>query len=182
MDRFIETVVAIADAVGAEQGSSKRLQISSDEWSIWDVERYQAEDKRTAIDDWAVAPRILEDVYSVPDAVVFGNLMISLLKHGDRVTSACLAQLVNVIAPIMTEPASRRGRRPRTSHSRRRPAWHAARRSRRSGSGAGTDERHRSTGRRPAQDRAAACVVDRAGARLSASAATATPRREAVIL
>ena len=104
MDRFIETVVAIADAVGAEQGSSKRLQISFDEWNVWDVERYVAEDKRTAVDDWPTAPRILEDVYSVADAVVFGNLMISLLKHADRVTSACLAQLVNVIAPIMTEP------------------------------------------------------------------------------
>ena len=56
------------------------------------------------IDNWPVAPRLLEDVYSVADAVVFGNLMISLLKHADRVTSASLAQLVNVIAPIMTEP------------------------------------------------------------------------------
>ena len=104
MDRFVETVVAVADAVGAEQGSSKRLQISFDEWNIWDVERYVAEDKRTAVDDWPVAPRILEDVYTVADAVVFGSLLVSLLKHVDRVTSACLAQLVNVIAPIMTEP------------------------------------------------------------------------------
>src|SRR5690606_35842823 len=56
------------------------------------------------IDNWPVAPRLLEDVYSVADAVVFGNLLISLIKHADRVTSASLAQLVNVIAPIMTEP------------------------------------------------------------------------------
>jgi alpha-N-arabinofuranosidase len=104
MDRFIETVVAIADAVGAEQGSSKRLAISFDEWNVWDVERYETEDKRTAVDDWPVAPRLLEDVYTVADAVVLGSLLISLLKHADRVTSACLAQLVNVIAPIMTEP------------------------------------------------------------------------------
>jgi alpha-N-arabinofuranosidase len=104
MDRFIETVVAVADAVGAEQGSAKRLSISFDEWNVWDVERYVAEDKRTAIDDWPVAPRILEDVYTVADAVVLGSLLICLLKHADRVTSACLAQLVNVIAPIMTEP------------------------------------------------------------------------------
>ena len=41
---------------------------------------------------------------SVADAVVLGNLMITLLKNSDRVTSASLAQLVNVIAPIMTEP------------------------------------------------------------------------------
>ena len=104
MDRFIETVVATADHVGAVRGSSKRIQISFDEWNIWNIDRYHAEDKHTAIDDWPVAPRILEDVYTVLDAVVFGNLMISLLKHADRVTSASLAQLVNVIAPIMTEP------------------------------------------------------------------------------
>jgi len=50
------------------------------------------------------APRLIEDVYSVTDAVVVGNLLISLLRHADRVRIACLAQLVNVIAPIMTEP------------------------------------------------------------------------------
>jgi alpha-N-arabinofuranosidase len=104
MDRFIETVVAIADAVCAERGVAHRISISFDEWNIWDVDRYVAEDKRTAVDDWPVAPRILEDVYSVADAVVLGSLLISLLKHADRVTSACLAQLVNVIAPIRTEP------------------------------------------------------------------------------
>jgi alpha-N-arabinofuranosidase len=54
--------------------------------------------------DWAEAPRLLEDNYSVLDAVVFGSLLIALLRHADRVTVACLAQLVNVIAPIMTEP------------------------------------------------------------------------------
>ena len=56
------------------------------------------------MDRWPVAPRLLEDVYSVADAVVVGGLLISLLKHADRVTSASMAQLVNVIAPIMTEP------------------------------------------------------------------------------
>ena len=50
------------------------------------------------------APRLLEDDYTVTDAVVFGSLLIALLRHADRVTVACLAQLVNVIAPIMTEP------------------------------------------------------------------------------
>jgi alpha-N-arabinofuranosidase len=104
MDRFIESVVATADHVGAVKGSSKRIRISFDEWNIWNVDRYHADDKHTAIDDWPVAPRILEDVYTVADAVVVGSLLISLLKHADRVTSASLAQLVNVIAPIMTEP------------------------------------------------------------------------------
>ncbi|HKH07966.1 MAG TPA: alpha-L-arabinofuranosidase C-terminal domain-containing protein, partial [Agromyces sp.] len=104
MDRFIETVVATADHVKAVVGSEKTIDISFDEWNVWYLERYHGVDKIEGIDNWPIAPRILEDVYSVADAVVFGSLMISLLKHADRVTSASLAQLVNVIAPIMTEP------------------------------------------------------------------------------
>ena len=104
MDGFIETVVATADHVGAVRGSKKKIDISFDEWNVWYIDRFHGVDKIEGIDNWPVAPRLLEDVYSVADAVVFGNLMISLLKHADRVTSASLAQLVNVIAPIMTEP------------------------------------------------------------------------------
>src|SRR5690606_24033834 len=62
-------------------------------------------------DDWPVAPALLEDRYNVADAVVVGNLLISLLRHSDRVHSASLAQLVNVIAPIVTEPGGRIWRR-----------------------------------------------------------------------
>ncbi|WP_116082352.1 alpha-N-arabinofuranosidase [Agromyces sp. PvR057] len=104
MDHFIESVVATADHVKAVNGSSKSINISFDEWNVWYIERFHGVDKIEGLDNWPVAPRLLEDVYSVADAVVFGNLMISLLKHADRVTSASLAQLVNVIAPIMTEP------------------------------------------------------------------------------
>ncbi|QEO13724.1 alpha-N-arabinofuranosidase [Agromyces intestinalis] len=104
MDRFIETVVATADHVKAVVGSAKTIDISFDEWNVWYIDRFHGVDKIEGIDNWPVAPRLLEDVYSVADAVVFGNLMISLLRHADRVRSASLAQLVNVIAPIMTEP------------------------------------------------------------------------------
>ncbi|MET1016485.1 MAG: alpha-N-arabinofuranosidase [Leifsonia flava] len=104
MDHFIESVVATADHVKAVKGSSKTIDISFDEWNVWYIDRYHGVDKIEGVDNWPVAPRLLEDAYSVADAVVFGNLMISLLKHADRVTSASLAQLVNVIAPIMTEP------------------------------------------------------------------------------
>src|SRR6478736_1554301 len=104
MDHFIEAVIATADHVKAVNGSSKTINLSFDEWNVWYIDRYHAVDKIDGIDNWPVAPRLLEDQYSVADAVVFGNLLISLLKHADRVTSASLAQLVNVIAPIMTEP------------------------------------------------------------------------------
>ncbi|GAA1686285.1 alpha-N-arabinofuranosidase [Microbacterium lacus] len=104
MDRFIDSVVATADHVKAVRGSDKTINISFDEWNVWYQSRYHDVDRITAVDKWPVAPRLLEDTYSVLDAVVFGNLMISLIRHADRVTAASLAQLVNVIAPIMTEP------------------------------------------------------------------------------
>ncbi|GAA5197725.1 alpha-N-arabinofuranosidase [Arthrobacter gyeryongensis] len=104
MDHFIESVVATADHVKAVNGSTKTINISFDEWNVWYLERFHKVDKIAGLDNWPKAPRLLEDAYSVADAVVFGNLLISLLKHADRVTSASLAQLVNVIAPIMTEP------------------------------------------------------------------------------
>ena len=106
MDRFIDSVVATADHVKAIRGSDKEMQISFDEWNVWYQSRYQDVDRITDPQSWPVAPRILEDSYSVMDAVVFGNLLISLIRHADRVTSASLAQLVNVIAPIMTEPGA----------------------------------------------------------------------------
>ncbi|MEN3358723.1 MAG: alpha-L-arabinofuranosidase [Mycobacteriales bacterium] len=102
MDRAIDEVVATADHVRAVGRHRKRLGISFDEWNVWYLSRFQTPEQ--AERGWAVAPRLLEDVYSVTDAVVVGNLLITLLRHADRVRIACLAQLVNVIAPIMTEP------------------------------------------------------------------------------
>jgi len=100
MESFIENVVATCDHVGARLKSKKKIGLSFDEWNVW----YQSRPNPHQVQDWQEAPRILEDVYSVTDAVVFGSLLIALLRHADRVTVACLAQLVNVIAPIMTEP------------------------------------------------------------------------------
>jgi alpha-N-arabinofuranosidase len=104
MDRFIESVIATADHVKAAKRSGKTINISFDEWNVWYLDRFQNVEKIEGLDHWPISPRLLEDSYSVADAVVVGNLLISLLKHADRVTSASLAQLVNVIAPIMTEP------------------------------------------------------------------------------
>jgi alpha-L-arabinofuranosidase len=102
MDYFIDTVVATADHVGYKKRSKKKINISFDEWNVWYQKEFHESDEVN--DEWRHAPRQLEDVYSVADAVVVGNLLMTLLKHSDRVTSASLAQLVNVIAPIMTEP------------------------------------------------------------------------------
>jgi alpha-N-arabinofuranosidase len=101
MDNFIDEVVAIADAEAARRRSSKRLMLSFDEWNVW----YRTRGKREGrtLPGWPVAPPILEEIYTMEDALAFGGACISLLNHADRVRTACLAQLVNVIAPIMTE-------------------------------------------------------------------------------
>ena len=104
MDAFIESVVATIDHVKAVKGSDHDVKISFDEWNVWYNSRFETVDRITGADNWPTAPRLLEDAYTVADAVVVGNLLISLLRRADRVTSASLAQLVNVIAPIMTEP------------------------------------------------------------------------------
>ncbi|MFC0069113.1 alpha-N-arabinofuranosidase [Umezawaea endophytica] len=100
MDYFIDRVVATADAVGARLKSPKRIGLSFDEWNVWYQKRFQADPPV----EWEVAPRVIEDRYDVTDAVVVGSLLISLLRHSDRVAAACQAQLVNVIAPIRSEP------------------------------------------------------------------------------
>jgi len=100
MEAFIEGVIATCDYVGAKRKSEKKLKISFDEWNVW----YTSRSESDMPDEWREAPRLLEDIYSVTDAVVVGSLIIALLRHADRVAIACLAQLVNVIAPIMTEP------------------------------------------------------------------------------
>lgn len=102
MDHFIASVTATADAVGAARQSRKKINISFDEWNVW----YHEEHDPAVINGgkWPQAPRLEEDVYTVADAVVVGNLLISLLRHTDRVHGASQAQLVNAIAPIMTEP------------------------------------------------------------------------------
>jgi len=101
MDFFVNSIVATADAVGARLKSTKKINISFDEWNVWYLSRFQS---APLPEEWKVAPPVIEDRYNVADAVVVGNLLISLLRHSDRVTAACQAQLVNVIAPIMTEP------------------------------------------------------------------------------
>ena len=100
MDAFIKEVAAICDEVGAAKGSDKKINLSFDEWNVW----YHSGEQDKLIKPWQVAPPQLEDVYDFGDAVLFATMMNTLINNCDRVKIACLAQLVNVIAPIMTKP------------------------------------------------------------------------------
>ncbi|WP_460747139.1 alpha-N-arabinofuranosidase [Micromonospora schwarzwaldensis] len=99
MDRHIEDVVAAVDFVRAKQGRDRRVNLAFDEWNIWYQSRFVEPYEWELSDD----PRVvIEDDFTVRDAVVAGSLLMTLLRHADRVRIGCQAQLVNVIAPIRT--------------------------------------------------------------------------------
>lgn len=99
MDDFIRSVTSIADYIKAKKRSKKSIYLSFDEWNVW----YHSKEADKRIEPWTVAPPQLEDIYNFEDALLVGCMLITMLKHADRLKIACLAQLVNVIAPIMTE-------------------------------------------------------------------------------
>ncbi len=98
MDAFIKSIAATCDYVKAKKRSKKTINLSFDEWNVW----FHSNAADRKIEPWSFAPPQLEDIYTLEDALLVGSLLISLLKNADRVKIACLAQLVNVIAPIMT--------------------------------------------------------------------------------
>jgi alpha-N-arabinofuranosidase len=98
MERFINTVIATCDYVKGKKRSKKIINLSFDEWNVW----YHAFPENARLVHWQKAPKFNEDIYNFEDALFVGLALITLLRHADRVKMACLAQLVNVIAPIMT--------------------------------------------------------------------------------
>ena len=98
MDAFIEKAIATCDYVKAQNRSSKKMMLAFDEWNVW----FHSNEDDRKIEPWSIAPPQLEDVYSFEDVLVVSCMLISLIKHADRVKIGCIAQLVNVIAPIMT--------------------------------------------------------------------------------
>jgi alpha-L-arabinofuranosidase len=97
MEKQIAEVSAVCDYVQGRKRSPKKLWLSFDEWNVW----YRA---RSGSGDRKEAPHLLEEIYNLEDALLVGGLINSLLRNSGRVGIACLAQLVNVIAPIMTNP------------------------------------------------------------------------------
>ncbi|MDR0886775.1 MAG: alpha-N-arabinofuranosidase [Clostridiales Family XIII bacterium] len=102
MDAFIRSVISTCDFVKAKKRSNKSINLSFDEWNVW-FHTNKEDDNTMTNHPWQIAPSLLEDHYTFEDALLVGLMLITLIKHADRVKMACLAQLVNVIAPIMTE-------------------------------------------------------------------------------
>jgi alpha-L-arabinofuranosidase len=98
MERQIQEIGAVCDYVQAVKRSPKRLWLSFDEWNVW----YRARGGRFANGEGKFAPRLLEEEYNLEDALLVGGFLNTLLRQAERVRLACLAQIVNVIAPLVT--------------------------------------------------------------------------------
>ena len=95
---FIEGVISICDYIKAKKHGKKDIMLSFDEWNVW----FHSHGEH--VEKWSKHPHQLEDHYDFEDALLVGGMLISLINHADRVKIGCLAQLINVIAPIMTTP------------------------------------------------------------------------------
>ena len=112
LDQHIKNSARAISYVKAKNHFEKDLKICLDEWNVWnfqDIKLNSLDDlqelttfEMTSADRWETAPGILEEKYSLLDSLVLGGLGITLLNNVDTVEIACLAQLINVIAPITT--------------------------------------------------------------------------------
>jgi len=95
IDRQIEEIDAVCRYVQARRRSPKRTYLCFDEWNVW----Y----KNMQMDgEGKIAPHLIEEVYNLEDALVVAGFLHSFIRHADVVKIANLAQIVNVIAPILT--------------------------------------------------------------------------------
>ena len=102
MDRYIHTIGSVIDFTKAKKRSKKDVHICFDEWNVWYHVREQ-DHKDFESWDWPIAPPLLEEIYNFEDVLVVGCILNTFIRRADRVKIACIAQLVNVIAPIMTQ-------------------------------------------------------------------------------
>ena len=98
MERQIHEIGAVCDYVQGVMKSPKRLWLSFDEWNVW----YRARSGTSTNGQRKAAPHLLEEQYNLEDALLVGGFVNTLLRQSDRVRLGCIAQIVNVIAPLMT--------------------------------------------------------------------------------
>lgn len=98
IDRVLTDYAGLLDYVRGVKKSNKRVYLSFDEWNVWYHSHGQREPKQL----WTKAPHLLEDIYNVEDALIAAQYLNAFIRRADIVKIACIAQVVNVIAPIMT--------------------------------------------------------------------------------
>lgn len=87
VDHYVEVTAGLIRQVQSGQQNPRPIAIAYDEWNVW----YRAGSKEG-----------LEEIYNFEDALAMGMFFNVFFRHADVVKMANLAQMVNVIAPIMT--------------------------------------------------------------------------------
>ena len=95
IDRVLDDYAALLSYVRAVKKSDRHVKLSFDEWNVW----YKGD---VTDGGWSRAPHLVEEIFNLEDALVCAQYLTSFLRHADTVKIACLAQIVNVIAPILT--------------------------------------------------------------------------------
>ncbi len=103
LEAYVGTIASVIEFVRAKTKSRRRVTICFDEWNVWYHSHAQDRALLEGAKGWPHAPPLLEDVYNFEDALQVGLTLNAFIRRSDVVRIACLAQLVNVIAPIMTE-------------------------------------------------------------------------------
>jgi alpha-N-arabinofuranosidase len=104
LDAYIMSVAGVIDYIKAKKRSDKQVYVSFDEWNVWYHSKEQDKTILEGNDGWPSAPPLLEDIYNFEDVLQVGLILNTFIRRSNVVKIACLAQLVNVIAPIMTVP------------------------------------------------------------------------------
>jgi alpha-N-arabinofuranosidase len=97
-ESFVDTLSGVLRYVKAQNRSKHDVYLSWDEWNVW----YKARGLHDVNGSWTEAPHLIEEVYNLEDALVVAQWMNVFLRKSDVLKIACLAQAVNVIAPILT--------------------------------------------------------------------------------
>ena len=97
LERQIRDKLAVCEYVRTRLGARKRLALALDEWNVWDYGKTPSNGRGQR------APHLLEQDYTLADALVVGSMLNTLMRHAGRIKIGCLAQLVNALAPITTD-------------------------------------------------------------------------------
>jgi alpha-N-arabinofuranosidase len=95
---FVDTLSGVLRYVKAKNRSRHEVYLSWDEWNVW----YRTHNADHMKGNWTEAPHLIEEVYNLEDALVVAQWLNVFLRKSHVLKIACLAQIVNVIAPILT--------------------------------------------------------------------------------
>ena len=98
IDQQIEEMDALCRAVQARARSKKRTYLAFDEWNVW----YRTQNDESVDGHGKTAQHLVEETYNLEDALVVAGFLNSFIRHADVIKIANLAQIVNVIAPLLT--------------------------------------------------------------------------------